>query len=68
MNNQNQPFTVGIWTVKEGNQKAFIAEWNSFAVWTSKHQAGSGMGYLLQDSADPQKFISFGGWNNSESI
>ncbi len=64
----NQPFTVGLWTVKPGNQKAFVSAWTEFARWTAEHQRGAGTGYLLQDPGNPNEFISFGPWENSEAI
>ena len=64
----NQPYTLGIWTVKPGNEAAFIAEWGSFAQWSSKNQRGADTAYLLQDSDRPQQFISFGGWESPENI
>jgi quinol monooxygenase YgiN len=64
----HQPYTVGKWVTKVGSEKAFIAEWESFAQWTSRNQGGAGTGCLLQDQEKPQQFISFGPWENVESI
>ncbi len=63
-----QPYTVGVWTVKPGKERAFIAEWEAFARWTSENQSGAQTGYLLQDTRSPEKFISFGPWENEEAI
>lgn len=68
MNKLNQPYTLGTWTVKQGKEKAFVAEWDSFAKWTAKNQPGAGHGYLLQDVQRPQQFVSFGPWDNPEAI
>ncbi len=62
------PYTVGLWTVKPGKEKDFIAGWEAFAQWTSKNQPGAKTGYLLQDPNSPGKFISFGPWENEEAI
>ena len=40
MENHNPPqeiYTLGIWTIKPGKKKEFIAEWALFANWASKH-------------------------------
>ncbi|HZY10807.1 MAG TPA: antibiotic biosynthesis monooxygenase family protein [Bacteroidota bacterium] len=68
MTNLNQPYTLGRWFVKPGNEETFIAEWKSFARWTSTNQPGAGTGYLLQDPEHPHEFISFGAWDNVEVI
>ena len=68
MNKLNQPYTLGNWTVKAGNEEAFIAEWKAFAEWSSKNQPGAGYGYLLQDPEHPQQFVSFGPWENLDAI
>ena len=64
----NQPYTLGTWRTKAGNERAFIAEWEVFAKWTASNQAGAGTGYLLQDPEHPQQFISFGPWENADAI
>ena len=68
MNKPHQPYTLGIWTVKEGKEQDFIAEWDRFANWTAKNQPGARDAYLVQDLNDPKQFISFGPWDNSEAI
>jgi heme-degrading monooxygenase HmoA len=62
------PYTVGLWTVKPGKEKQFIAEWEAFARWTSANQPGAETGYLLQDSRSTEKFISFGPWRDEDAI
>ena len=68
MNKIGQPYTLGLWTIKEGNEKAFIAEWNAFAKWTVKNLTGSGRAYLLQDQESPEQFIFFGPWDSADAI
>ncbi|HEY6951936.1 MAG TPA: antibiotic biosynthesis monooxygenase family protein, partial [Bacteroidota bacterium] len=68
LTNINQPYTLGVWTARPGQEKAFIAEWERFAKWTSKNYPGAETGYLLQDPEHPQQFISFGPWKNNEAI
>ncbi len=62
------PFTLGFWSVKEGKEAAFVAEWTAFAEWTARHQGGAGTGYLLQDPERPREFISFGPWKDTDAI
>lgn len=64
----NQPFTVGLWTVKSGSEQEFVKMWSDFAKWTAIHQPGAGSGYLLQDAKNPREFISYGPWESTEAI
>ncbi len=68
MNKINELYTLGVWTVKKGNEKSFKSAWENFARWTARNQPGTGKGFLLQDSEKPQQFISFGPWENAEAI
>lgn len=68
MDKIKQPFTLGVWKVKPGNEDTFISEWRAFAHWTAEHQAGALRAALLQDSDRPEQFISFGPWENTEAI
>jgi quinol monooxygenase YgiN len=63
-----QPYTLGIWKVKPGNEENFLSQWKAFAIWTSQNQPEAGTGCLLRDLDDPQKFISFGPWRDSAAI
>ena len=68
MEQMRQPYTLGIWNVKPGNEQAFIALWKSLAVWTEEHFSGGGGASLLQDASDRQLFISFGTWKDADTI
>lgn len=61
-------YTLGNWTVKSGNEVAFIAEWKRFADWSANHCGGAGTAYLLQDVEHPHMFISYGPWDNADAI
>jgi len=61
-------FAAGVWSVRPGNEQAFIAAWKEFSAWTALHQRGSGYGNLLQDLENPSRFISFGPWDDLESV
>jgi heme-degrading monooxygenase HmoA len=60
-------YTLGIWMVKPGSETAFIKDWDSFAQWTSKNQKGALTAVLVQDAENPQKFISFGPWQDKDA-
>lgn len=67
-NDTKDIYTLGIWTVKPGNEAEFIKEWTEFANWTDKNISGPGKAYLLQDEKNKLRFISFGPWDNEKSI
>jgi len=68
MNKINQPYTLGTWTAKAGNERTFITEWQAFARWTARNQPGAGTAYLLQDPDHPRQFVSFGPWESPDAI
>jgi heme-degrading monooxygenase HmoA len=61
-------YTIGIWTIKSGKEKEFISAWTSFAKWTREHVSEAGSAYLVLDVKNPLRFISFGPWENENSI
>lgn len=61
-------YSVGFWTVKAGKEEAFLKTWTDFANWTLNNQKGSLNVVMLQDSEQKNRFISFGPWENLESI
>ncbi|MCC7565697.1 MAG: antibiotic biosynthesis monooxygenase [Methanomicrobiaceae archaeon] len=61
-------YTVGRWTVKPGNEPAFIGRWKEFAEWTIRHQPGALEAILLQDLGEVQRFISFSPWEDALSV
>ncbi|MDD1664638.1 MAG: antibiotic biosynthesis monooxygenase, partial [Methanomicrobiales archaeon] len=68
MGDQDPLYAVGVWSVRPGNEAAFIAAWRDFATWTYSHVKGPGKGTLLQDLENPGRFVSFGPWEDLESI
>lgn len=62
-----QLFTSGSWLVKSGKEQEFISAWKNFAEWTSS-RPGTGIGHLLQDIANPRRFLSFGPWESQDAI
>jgi quinol monooxygenase YgiN len=63
-----QLYTHGVWMTKPGCEEKFVAGWREMAEWTQHNVAGGGVGRLLQDEVQPNRFISFGPWENKEAI
>ncbi|RPJ79631.1 MAG: antibiotic biosynthesis monooxygenase [Alphaproteobacteria bacterium] len=61
-------YSVGFWTVKTGKEEAFLKTWTDFANWTLHNQTGSLNVVMLQDSEQKNRFISFGPWENLDSL
>jgi len=68
MKHRDQLYTLGVWTVKAGQESTFVAEWDAFAKWTAKSHPAAGDAYLLKDAEHPQQFISFGPWDSPEAV
>ncbi len=61
-------YTLATWVVKPGNESAFIKAWDDFAHWTSMNQKGAQDAVLVQDSENSRKFISFGPWQDMDTV
>jgi heme-degrading monooxygenase HmoA len=59
-------YTSGTWKPKPGSEEAFIEAWAEFAAWGSG-MVGAGTLRLTRDLDDPERFLSFGDWETSES-
>jgi len=68
MGEHDRIYAVGVWSVRPGNEQAFIAAWKEFSAWTAVHRSGAGYGTLLQDIGNPSRFISFGPWDDLEGV
>jgi heme-degrading monooxygenase HmoA len=57
-----QPYTCGIWTVRDGSEEEFVTRWTALV---SSADAWPGAAFrLIQDRQDPHRFISFGAWDD----
>ncbi len=63
-----QPYTYGVWIVKPGREKDFVAGWRELAEWTTANSPGAGIGRLFQDENQPHRFISLGAWDDKDAI
>lgn len=63
-----QVYTMGLWSVKPGNEAALIAAWEKFAKWSAENQPGAMEAVLLQDLEQPRRFVSIGPWEDAEKV
>ena len=56
-----QPYTCGIWTVRDGSEEEFVKRWTALV-----ESAGEGEQsfILIQGREDPHRFLSFGAWED----
>ncbi|MDD1678163.1 MAG: antibiotic biosynthesis monooxygenase [Methanomicrobiales archaeon] len=54
--------------VKEGKENEFIQTWERFARWTQQYRRGVVYGRLLQDIKDSRRFVTWGPWEDLESL
>lgn len=60
-------YTVGIWTVKAGREKEFVAAWRALGEATIA-EFPAAHGRLLRDVDNPGRFVSFGPWESLETV
>ena len=58
----------GVYATKVGQEQAFREAWTAFADWTVHQQPGAGEAWLLQDTQQPQRFISFAPWESTDAV
>jgi hypothetical protein len=68
MDMEQQVYTLGVWHVREGQQKDFIVAWKELGEIFASLPHPPGKGTLIQSDSDPALFYSFGPWNSSEDI
>jgi len=61
-----ETYTSGIWTVKPGEDDAFVQEWRELVTWASGFE-GSGTFRLVRDVDEPSTYLSFAPWESSEA-
>lgn len=61
-----ETYTSGSWTVRQGEEDAFVAAWEHFARW-AKTMPGCGTLRLVRDTDDPGRFLSFAPWETFEA-
>lgn len=62
-------YTLGVWRVKPGQEKAFIAAWKALGeAFRHLMRPPADKGILLQSLTDPSLYYSFGPWRSLEDI
>jgi hypothetical protein len=62
-------YTLGVWRVHAGREAEFIAAWKDLgAVFVSLPAPPSGKGVLIQSTAEPTLFYSFGPWRSLDDV
>ena len=61
-----ETYTSGAWTVKPGEDDAFVAAWTEFVTWASE-MPGSGTFRLVRDVEQPNRYQSFAPWESFEA-
>src|SRR5438093_5978306 len=61
-----ETYTRGSWTVKPGEEDAFVQEWTAFVTWASS-MPGSGTFRLVRDLDHPSHYRSFAPWESFEA-
>jgi len=61
-----ETYTSGQWTVKPGEEDAFVDAWTSFVQWAAT-MPGSGTFRLVRDLDDPSHFVSFAPWESFDA-
>jgi heme-degrading monooxygenase HmoA len=61
-----ETYSSGLWTVKSGEEDAFVEAWKEFVTWAAE-MPGSGTFRLIRDLDQPNRFLSFGSWQSQES-
>jgi heme-degrading monooxygenase HmoA len=60
-------YTTATWTPYPGKEEDFVSAWSEFASWASS-MPGAGRLSLARDIREPERFISFGGWDSLEQV
>jgi len=61
-----ETYTHGTWSVKPGEEDAFVQAWTEFVTWAGSF-AGSGTFRLVRDVDQPGRYMSFAPWESFEA-
>jgi quinol monooxygenase YgiN len=64
----HEPWTHGRWTIKPRREQEFVDAWREFAAWTLKEFPGARGAKLLRDREHPNRFYSFGLWDDADAV
>lgn len=63
----NETYTVSTWSVREGQQDAFVKAFRAYAA-AATWGGGAHEGMILQDRSDPTRFVVVRRWDSPESV
>jgi heme-degrading monooxygenase HmoA len=63
-----QPYTSGRWVVKAGSEDEFVARWTEFTEWSLANAPGAEHFVLIREVANPRHFLSFGAWEDADTV
>jgi heme-degrading monooxygenase HmoA len=61
-----ETYTSGVWSVKAGEEDAFVQEWTDFVTWAGTFP-GSGTFRLVRNVDLPNTYQSFAPWESFEA-
>ena len=59
-------YSVGMWTTKSGQSDAFVKAWKGMVDYVAQNSVGGIDFYLVQDTEQPNMYLSFGRWENAD--
>jgi heme-degrading monooxygenase HmoA len=60
-------YSHSTWQVKPGREDDFVQAWHDWALWSEAHGLGSSA-RLLRDVDAPGRFVSFGPWDDLDTV
>jgi len=60
-------YSHSTWTVKPGREDEFVAAWQEWVAWSALQGLGTSA-RLLRDVDDPRRFVSFGPWEDLDTV
>ena len=60
-------YTTGSWRPFPGHEDAFLDAWREFASWSCR-MPGAHLALLGRDLRDPERFVSFMGWDSIDDV
>jgi len=61
-----ETYTHGTWTVKPGEDDAFVEAWTEFVTWAGT-MPGAGTFRLVRDVEQPGSYVSFASWDSFDA-
>lgn len=65
---EGQPYTAGHWLALAGRAQDLVGAWSEFTRWSIGQMPGAESFVLIRHAVEPRRFLSFGVWNDAESV